>query len=138
MNETLEMIKRFHGHLGPYVVLGYRMGKIANRFLGEDPFKKNVTLLTGTKPPVSCIIDGVQLSSGCTLGKGNVNVIDEHQPAARFTDKNGKTLHISIKEDVIKEIEKAFKDQKDVTENLFNRSDEELFEMRFNGSGNRT
>jgi len=35
-------------------------------------------------------------------------------------------------------LEKAFKDQKDVTENLFNRSDEELFEMRFNGSGNRT
>ncbi|HEC80924.1 MAG TPA: hypothetical protein ENI42_00655 [Thermoplasmatales archaeon] len=136
MKETLKRIEQFHGHLGPYVVLGYRMGIIANKFLGENPFKKTVTLLTGTKPPISCIIDGVQLSSGCTLGKGNVNVIDEQQPTARFKDENGKLLDISVKPEIIEEIEKAFKEKKDVTETLFKKTDDELFEMRFNGSGN--
>ncbi|HEC81191.1 MAG TPA: hypothetical protein ENI42_02025, partial [Thermoplasmatales archaeon] len=43
MKETLKRIEQFHGHLGPYVVLGYRMGIIANKFLGENPFKKTVT-----------------------------------------------------------------------------------------------
>lgn len=138
MNKTLKTIERFHGHLGPYVVLGYRMGVIANKLLGEDPFKKTVTILTGTKPPISCIIDGVQLSSRCTLGKGNLNVLDEKQPAARFKDKNGSTLDISVKSEILEEIEKAFKEKKDVSGKIFERSDEELFEMRFkeNGSNN--
>ena len=41
MDETLDLIEKFHGHLGPYVVLGYRIGLIANEKLGKDPFSKN-------------------------------------------------------------------------------------------------
>ena len=35
------MLEEFHGHLGPYAVIGYRMGKIACRELNNDPFSKN-------------------------------------------------------------------------------------------------
>jgi hypothetical protein len=33
------------------------------------------------EPPPSCLIDGVQLGSGCTLGKGNIRVSEHDGPA---------------------------------------------------------
>ena len=74
MNKTLADLEKFHGHLGPYVIIGFKMGQIANNKLGKDPFCKKAITWTGKNPPVSCIIDGIQLSSGCTLGKGNIIV----------------------------------------------------------------
>ena len=74
MNETLKQIEKFHGHIGPYAVIGYRMGLVANKKLGSDPFLKKAVVFTGTNPPLSCIVDGIQISSGCTFGKGNIRV----------------------------------------------------------------
>jgi len=80
MEETLSKIEQFHGHLGPYAVIGYKMGKIAKKQLGSDPFSKEAVIWTGTKPPLSCIIDGIQISSGCTLGKGNISIRQDGVP----------------------------------------------------------
>ena len=90
MNDILKTIEQFHGHLGPYAVLGYKMGKIACEHLGSDPFEKTVTVSTGTTPPISCIIDGIQLGSGCTLGKGNIIIKHENTPKAEFSNKKGE------------------------------------------------
>lgn len=87
--ETLAFLARFHGHIGPYVVLGYRAGVIANRILGEDPFCKRAHTMTGFKPPISCFTDGVQLGSCCTIGKGNITVSDEGEPRVRFELADG-------------------------------------------------
>jgi formylmethanofuran dehydrogenase subunit E len=87
--QALAFLNRFHGHIGPYVVLGYRAGLVANRVLGQDPFCKRAHTMTGLKPPVSCFTDGVQLGSCCTLGKGNITVSDEGEPRVRFELKDG-------------------------------------------------
>jgi formylmethanofuran dehydrogenase subunit E len=79
----LKRLADFHGHLGPYVLLGYRMGLIARRYF---PGKFFATVYTGTEPPVSCLIDGVQFSSGCTWGKGNLAVKEGGKAVARFYD----------------------------------------------------
>jgi formylmethanofuran dehydrogenase subunit E len=68
-------LARFHGHLGPFIVLGYRVGKHALKELGNDPFSMKTEVYCSGIPPQSCLADGVQLGSGCTLGKGNIEVI---------------------------------------------------------------
>jgi len=61
----------FHGHLGPYLVLGLKAGLFANQIFGRKPMKTEAFIKTKTTPPQSCFADGVQFSTGCTLGKGD-------------------------------------------------------------------
>lgn len=129
LNEILKKIKQFHGHLGPFAVIGYKMGKISNQKINNDPFRKKVTVFTGTTPPMSCIVDGIQLSSGCTLGKGNIKITDQKKPFARFSDGNGKTLEITLKEEILEEINSNVTEEniEEYSEKIFNKKDEELF-----------
>jgi formylmethanofuran dehydrogenase subunit E len=103
--EPLLMLERFHGHLGPYVVLGYRMGRLARKALDVGAFDLSAEVFTGTEPPLSCLVDGVQVGSSCTLGKGNIQVHDGRRAEARFSTKDGRTMLISIQEWVIDLIE---------------------------------
>ena len=131
LNETLKKIEQFHGHLGPYAVIGYRMGLIANEKLGKDPFCKKAIIYTGTTPPLSCIVDGIQMSSGCTLGKGNLTVQSDHVPKALFSTDEGKCLEIILKEAIQEEIDTKVNDENiiEYSEKMFDKSDEELFEI---------
>jgi formylmethanofuran dehydrogenase subunit E len=83
--DELEALKRFHGHLGPYVLIGYRMGQI-----GRERFPHSIwaVVFTGLKRPLSCTIDGIQFSSSCTLGKGNITVREGNAVKAEFFDEN--------------------------------------------------
>jgi len=131
MDETLKQIEKFHGHLGPYAVIGYRMGKIANERLGSDPFCKRAKVYTGTKPPLSCIIDGIQLSSNCTLGKGRMTVENNDTAKAEFTSKDNKKITIILKSEIRKEIDTTVTQENilQYSEDTYNKSDEELFEI---------
>ena len=131
MDETLKQIEKFHGHLGPYAVLGYRMGKIANEKLGDDPFCKKAKVYTGTTPPISCIIDGIQLSSNCTLGKGRIQVEDKNLAKAEFTSEKNEKLIISLKSKIKKEIDTTITEENmiEYSEQIYTKSDEELFEI---------
>ena len=131
MNKILKNIQNFHGHLGPYVVIGYKMGLIANSILGKDSFSKNVTVWTGIKPPISCIIDGIQISSGCTLGKGNISINHENIPKAEFINKKGQKVNISLKCEIKNEIDNFIKKENivEISEKLFDKNNDELFEI---------
>ena len=90
--EELIPLKRFHGHLGPYVVIGYRMGKMAReRFQG----KMFGVVFTGKHPPMSCLIDGVQFTTGCTMGRNDIFVRDGHLPVVHFIDSS-RTLEVRL------------------------------------------
>jgi formylmethanofuran dehydrogenase subunit E len=129
MDETLKLIEQFHGHLGPYAVIGYKMGKLACEKLGSDPFKKTVTVSTGTTPPISCIIDGIQLGSGCTLGKGNITVKNENIAKAAFSNKNGKKITITLQKNIRQEIDDNVTKENIISysEDMYARKDTNLF-----------
>ena len=126
MNETLKRIEQFHGHLGPYAVIGYRMGIIANEKLKSNPFSIKAVIWTGTTPPLSCIVDGIQLSSGCTLGKGNVKVKPEGIAKAEFSS-DGKNIEIMLKQDIKNEIDTTVNEDNIISysEKIFQKSDED-------------
>ena len=131
MNRTLKQIEKFHGHVGPYVVIGYKMGEIANRILGKDSFSKKVTIWTGINPPISCIIDGIQISSGCTLGKGNITVYNDKIAKAEFVNNDGYKVNILLKPDIICEIDEKVTDENiiEFSEKIYNKKENELFEI---------
>ena len=74
------------------MVIGYRMGKLAReRFEG----KMTAVVFTGSHPPMSCLIDGVQFTTGCTMGKNNIFVRDGDMAVVHFSDSK-KTLEIRL------------------------------------------
>jgi formylmethanofuran dehydrogenase subunit E len=92
------LLRTFHGHLGPYVVIGYRMGVLALAELdSEGHFGILAEVHSPFGTPRSCLIDGVQLGSGCTLGKGNIAVEEAPEPAwAVFTAEGGGQVTIRL------------------------------------------
>ena len=56
-------------------ILGYRMGRYARNNFCSDPFQMKAAVFCEGVPPESCLADGVQIGSGCTLGKRNIEII---------------------------------------------------------------
>lgn len=130
--EAVEFIHRFHGHIGPYVVLGYRAGLIANRELSPDPFSKTASTATGFKTPVSCFTDGVQIGSRCTLGKGNITVSDEGEASVKFSLKDGsKTVKIALTDAAKRRIvgARTWEDADKLGREMMEDPDVEIFEI---------
>jgi formylmethanofuran dehydrogenase subunit E len=74
-DHSLEDLAAFHGHLGPYIVLGYRIGRYIRKHFCSDPFQMKAAVFCEGVPPQSCLADGVQIGSGCTLGKRNIEIV---------------------------------------------------------------
>jgi len=88
-----------HGHTGPFLIAGIRAGLLALKLLDHPGyFGIRAESEAGTEPPVSCFTDGIQIGSGCTIGKGNLSVIDTRLPRVRFTADDGKTVLIEIRD----------------------------------------
>ena len=127
ITEELEQLKRFHGHLGPFVLIGYRMGTIARKKLEG---KIEAVVFTGTKVPLSCIIDGIQFSSSCTLGKGNISIQEKEDAEAHFVSDTN-LIEIKLRDEVRRRIESTC--NRDVEEvmalGLFSEPEATLFNI---------
>lgn len=125
--DELERLKTFHGHIGPWAVVGYRMGEIARR---KFPEKLWVVVYTGTKPPISCLIDGVQFTSCCTMGKGNIKIRDDNQAMGMFYDERS-ILEIRLKDDWRRRIEAETtnENEEEMAMQVFEAKDEDLFRI---------
>jgi formylmethanofuran dehydrogenase subunit E len=99
--DPMVLIERFHGHVGPYVVLGYRSGRLAQEKLGVNAFRLMAEVFAGSRPPMSCFADGVQLGSGCTLGKRNITLQDDELVEARFTREDGSCLRMRARPETL-------------------------------------
>ncbi|RLG39889.1 MAG: formylmethanofuran dehydrogenase [Thermoproteota archaeon] len=125
---TLEEAADFHGHLGPFLTIGYLAGEIAREVLKPEGIHDlraivNVPL----KTPFSCIIDGVQCSSGCTLGKLNIEVKDSEQPFIVFESRDGRRVELQVKGEVV---EKCLKlDMEEAVRWLLSLKREDIFEV---------
>jgi len=99
---TATYIKAFHGHLGPYVVLGFMAGKEALKAThSHGHFGIDAEVYSTRKPPRSCFIDGVQLGSGCTLGKNNITVHETTGvPRVTFRTVGGSIFSVTLKGNV--------------------------------------
>ncbi len=97
----------FHGHLGPYLVLGLLMGKIAvKRLACRKFFGVNALVRGASNKPKSCLIDGIQLSTGCTYGKGNIRKADAKRIEVIFgNSQKDKKVRVTLKENLIRKLD---------------------------------
>lgn len=133
--EVLFFLSQFHGHIGPYVVLGYRAGLIAARELGDDPFCKRAVVFTGVETPLSCFIDGIQIGSCCTLGKGNITVEDKCEARVRFESKDGsRTVEVSLLDETLLRISRAdsWEQSHQLGHEMLSEPEEKLFLIKIN------
>jgi inosine-uridine nucleoside N-ribohydrolase/formylmethanofuran dehydrogenase subunit E len=95
-----------HRHLGVYAVIGVKMGIRAREYFGAGIDEIQVNSYAGLIPPYSCLNDGLQVSTGATLGHGLIRVDTAilKLPKAEFTYL-GQTIGISLKEEYRKKIE---------------------------------
>lgn len=90
---------RTHGHLCAGVVLGVRMGRLAMRELGVVP-PLSPHALRVTVEVSRCATDAVASVTGCTLGRGNLRVVDYGKMAATFEDlRTGSAIRVLARED---------------------------------------
>ena len=129
-NDIVEGLVKFHGHLGPFLILGLKAGLIANSLLGKDCFKTRAVVMTNPLPPFSCFVDGVQFATGCTMGKGNIELRNGKQLSVVFSKKN-KTLTLELKNDIWDYINSISSEKaaEQASLNLLKKSANELFEI---------
>ncbi|MBS7631751.1 formylmethanofuran dehydrogenase subunit E family protein [Candidatus Bathyarchaeota archaeon] len=117
--ELYQRALEFHGHGGPFMILGLRMGLLALKLLdAKGWFDIKCTIVLNWSPPDSCVIDGIQISTGCTTGKKNLEIYEDEGISAEFT-KQGKHIKIELKNEILNNV-------KDV---LANKSEGELKEL---------
>ena len=99
--ELMPIIKKaadFHGHLGPFLVMGVRMGLIGVRELeakGNEE-KLRVTVMLRNSVPFSCVIDGIQVATKCTIGNKKLRLRRSLGIAARFELQRGEQVTVAV------------------------------------------
>lgn len=136
--EILEKAVDFHGHLGPFLVLGIRMGFIGLRELEvkKGNPKLHVTMMTQPSVPFSCVIDGIQTTTRCTVGNRKLKLQDSSgNISAKFQLLNGKwatvTLNPAKQEELKKLVSKhvGLQEIEEIAHNVLSMSESELFKV---------
>jgi len=98
---------RLHGHLGPWAVLGARVGQAVLADLDCKGYFDVRIEVSGpiAKPPPRCIVDGLQFATGATLGKGNISAALAETFEIRATNtKTDQTVRYQLTEQVLADI----------------------------------
>jgi formylmethanofuran dehydrogenase subunit E len=135
--ELFDRAVEFHGHRGPYLALGLRMGLLALNALGARGwFDLRCRVSLPLKPPQSCILDGIQFSTGCTLGKRNIEVEEGAVIRAEFRG-SGKALRVAVKTEALRRIEASISagSGDEILSWLAEAADPELFSSEILGGG---
>jgi hypothetical protein len=92
-------IKQAHGHVGPWNVLGWRMGKAALRELGGTWGRHELDIICyiPLKTPYSCLADGLVVGTGNSIGRldirlGETMTVADIHVTVRRKDGTGPVL----------------------------------------------
>jgi len=87
----LERAKEFCGHAGPYLAIGLRMGERALKKLGSEKYTgMTIQAECIPKAPYCFLVDGLQLSTGCTFGNRNIEWVSSSRIRVTFTNAQTK------------------------------------------------
>ena len=130
---TLREAVKFHGHLGPYLVLGLITGELALKRLScKKYFDLEVKVRGANKKPKSCLIDGLQLSTGATYGKGNIRRLDGRAIKIEFYNRlNRKKITLKFKDVLFGKLKEAktHRDSELLAKKLYKTPSSKLFNL---------
>ena len=105
-------IKHMHGHVGPWNVLGWRIGKAALREFGTKWgwHELDIICYVPLKTPYSCMADGLVIGSGNTIGRldlrlAEVVCLDFIHVCVRRKDNTGPILIFKPRREYLRHID---------------------------------
>jgi len=98
LKAVMEKAADFHGHLGPFLVIGVRMGLVGVRELGakENNEELRVTATAEDHTPFSCVIDGIQVATKCTVGNKKLRLRNSSEIAAEFELQKREQVTVTV------------------------------------------
>jgi formylmethanofuran dehydrogenase subunit E len=108
-NRRLKQAIDFHGHLGPYLVLGLLAGEAALKKLkARKHFGIEIKVWGAGKKPRSCLIDGLQLATGATYGKGNIQKAGGAAIKIQACNRdNHQIIILTLKDEIVRKLKTA-------------------------------
>ncbi len=105
------LANELHRHLGVFAIIGVKMGIRAREYFdtGVDEFR--ASSWAGSEPPLSCMNDGLQVSTGATPGHGLLTVLNDTvpKPVSEFIYMNHR-LRLSLKPEIAARISSELKE----------------------------
>ena len=107
-------IKDLHGHVGPWNVLGWRMGKAALRELNATwgQHELDIVCHIPLKTPYSCIADGLVVGTGNSIGRLDIRLAEalamaDAHVSIRRKDGTGPVLLLKPNQKYLEKIRSA-------------------------------
>ena len=100
-----------HRHLGVFAIVGVKMGIRAREYFDTGVDEFSAVSFAGSVPPLSCMNDGIQVSTGATPGHGLLTVSSDivTGPIVEFTNMNRK-IRLSLKPEIAEKISSELKE----------------------------
>jgi pyrimidine-specific ribonucleoside hydrolase len=100
-----------HRHLGVFAIIGVKMGIRAREYFDTGVDEFSAVSYAGSIPPLSCMNDGIQVSTGATPGHGLLTVKNEEPttPSALFTYMDRK-IKVILKPEITNKISSELKE----------------------------
>jgi len=132
----LQAATSLHGHFGPFLTLGVRMGLVGLRELRvqQGDTQLRTTVMLEYVVPISCILDGIQTSTGCTIGNTRLTWKESGEIGAIFElGSNQRKIQVWANPAVVQKLKRKLAKQPSDEEtrqigwDLALRTDAELF-----------
>jgi formylmethanofuran dehydrogenase subunit E len=87
------------------------------------------------RPPRSCVVDGIQFSTGCTMGKGNIEIEPDREAISAAFVREGRSVTVTLRDAFVKGMEKELagapeKAVVDYSHRIMDTTPDEIFEVR--------
>ena len=104
--KSVVLTNEIHGHTGIYSIIGVKMGVRALEYFNVGVNNLEVVSYAGSNPPLSCLNDGIQISTGATIGQGLIQVDKTVLPIPTVIFVfNGRQIKIELKKEIAERIE---------------------------------
>ncbi|MCX6334147.1 MAG: nucleoside hydrolase [Bacteroidia bacterium] len=105
------LANELHRHLGVFAIIGVKMGIRAREYFNTGVDEFSVVSFAGSNPPLSCMNDGLQVSTGATPGHGLLKVVNDANlsPSSEFTYLNRK-IRLTLKPEIADKISAELKE----------------------------
>ncbi len=105
------LANELHRHLGVFAIVGVKMGIRAREYFDTGVDEFSATSFAGSIPPLSCMNDGLQVSTGATPGHGLLTVKNDVPtlPATEFTYMTRK-IRLTLKPEIAEKISSELKE----------------------------
>ena len=128
-------IKRQHGHVGPWNVLGWRIGQAALREF-QTPWGRHdleIVCYTPLQTPFTCLVDGLAVGTGNSLGRLDLRLVEvfsypQSFVAVRRKDRKGDVLDFRPSAAYLKSItDQPLAQLEPLSQQCIHRPESELF-----------